>query len=371
MRICFYNITASYKAGGLETYCWELARSLLKRGHEVSIVAGSGGSHKYTDVKLIQFPFNDRSVFPNFGTRFQKLMERLSFGYHAWRHIANSNYDIVIINKPFDFPVIWWAKKRGLRARVLFRSGGTDFFLGDKLFADAIDFWVSASRYNALQIERRYGHPVAVIHNGVDVERFVPADRKDEIRAQWGIPYGNPVIMSVGRLVGWKGLHTIVGLLPEVSDVHYVIVGEGPERESLYKLALHLNISDRVHFLGAVAHSDLPRIISQADIFVQPSIGEEAFGISIVEAMSCGVPVLASRNGGIPEVVIDSKTGLLLPAGDKESWKEAIVTLLKQPALLHEMGINARIRAENHFSWSANALKLEALFMGGKPQCAA
>ncbi|MCL4457144.1 MAG: glycosyltransferase family 4 protein [Nitrospirae bacterium] len=365
MKICFYNVTAAYKSGGLETSCWEAGRSLSKRGHEVSIVAGSGGNHRYTDVKLIQFPFKERSIFPKFGTRFQKLMERLSFGYRAWRHMAGSNYDIVIINKPFDFPVLWWAKKRRLRAKVLFRSGGTDFFLGDKLFAGAIDFWASSSVYNAMQVERRYGHPVTVIHNGVDIERFIPADKNTEIRAHWGIPSGNPVIMSVGRLVGWKGLHTIVGLLPEVGDAHYVIVGEGPERESLYKLALHLNVSGRMHFLGAVAHSDLPRIISQADIFVQPSIGEEAFGISIVEAMSCGVPVLASRNGGMPEIVIDGKTGLLLPAGDKAAWKEAINTLLKQPDLLHEMGINARIRAEDHFSWSANALKLENLFMGG------
>lgn len=371
MKICFYNVTASYRSGGLETSCWEAGRALSKRGHEVTIVAGDGGSRRYDDIKLIRFPFRERSTFPKFGTRFGKLMERLSFGYHAWRYMADSGYDIVIINKPFDFPAIWLAKKNGMRAKVLFRSGGTDFFWGDRFFSGAIDLWASSSGYNAAQVEKRYGCPVTVIHNGVDIERFVPLGNKNNIRARQGIPSGSPVIMSVGRLVGWKGLHTIIGLLPEIDDAHFVIVGDGPERETLGKLSLHLGVSERVHFLGAVQHSALPDIIGEADIFVQPSIGEEAFGISIVEAMACGVPVIASRNGGMPEIVIDGTTGLLLPAGDKTAWKDAIAALLKKPDLLREMGRNARIRAEEHFSWSANALKLENLFMGENSRCAA
>ncbi|WP_333654506.1 glycosyltransferase family 4 protein [Dissulfurispira sp.] len=371
MKICFYNVTASHKSGGLETYCWETGRALSKRGHEVTIVAGTGGSQRCTDVKLIQFPFQERSMFPKFGTRFQKLMERLSFGCYARRHLLEGGYDIIVINKPFDFPVMWWAKRKGLNTKVIFRSGGTDFFLGDRLFARAVDIWVSASHYNALQIKERYGHNPTVIHNGVDTDAFYPEKGHSEIKDKFGIHSESRLLMSVGRLVGWKGLHIIIDMLPSIESVHYIVVGDGPESSALHKRAEQLGVSNRVHFLGMVPHRDLPKLLRQADIFVQPSIGEEAFGISVVEAMACGVPVCASRNGGMTEIVIDGETGLLLPVGDTEAWRIAVQTLLKQPDRMREMGINARARAVQHFTWNANARQLENLFIKRNNLCAA
>lgn len=371
MKICFYNVTASCSSGGLETYCWETGRALSKRGHDVTIVAGLGGGRRYNDAKLVQFPFRERSGFPKFGTRFRKLMERLSFGLHGWRHLVDSKYDVIVINKPFDFPVLWWAKKKGLRARVVFRSGGTDFFLSDKVFKNAVDIWVSSSHYNAAQIKKRYGIDVTVIHNGVDTESFCPGNRRDEIKRKLGIPFDTHLLMSVGRLVGWKGLHIIIDMLPSLESVHYIVAGDGPERLALHRRAERLGVSNRVHFLGEVAHKDLPELLRQADLFVQPSIGEEAFGISVVEAMACAIPVAASRNGGLTEIVVDGKTGLLLPAGDSVAWKAAVDALLKQPDHLHEMGMNARARAERHFTWNANAEKLEHLITTGEVLCAA
>jgi glycosyltransferase involved in cell wall biosynthesis len=358
MRICFYNVTASFIPGGLETYCWEVGRALARRGHEVTIVAGDRGEARHEEVKLVRFRFRIEQSWPNFGTRFRRLMERLSFARGGGlQHLVQAGYDAVVINKPFDFPVLWQARRSGMRARTLFRSGGTDFFLGDRLFAGAIDHWVSTSRYNAAQVEARYDRAVSVIHNGVDTDAFSP---RDPDRSLANLPAGARVIVSVGRLVGWKGLHLIIEALTDLPpDVHFLVIGEGSEREALQGLAARLGVGARVRFAGRIAHAELPRWLACGDIFVQPSIGEEAFGISVVEAMACGLPVLAADNGGMREIVLPGSTGYLLPPGDVAAWRTALTGLLAAGG--PEMGRAARRRAIDSFTWAANAAALERM----------
>lgn len=364
MRICFYNVTASFMPGGLETYCWELGRALARRGHEVTIVAGDRGEARHDEVKLLRFPFRIEQSWPHFGHRFRRLMERLSFARGGGLdHLAGAGYDAVVINKPFDFPVLWQARRRGMRSRTLFRSGGTDFYAGDRWFAGAVDLWVSSSGYNAAQVEARYGRRVSVIHNGVAIDRFQPVARSGEYA---GIPRQARVIVSVGRLVGWKGLHVIVDALAGLpSDVHYLVLGEGGERAELERRAAQRGVASRVHFAGRIAHADLPRWLARGEVFVQPSIGEEAFGISLVEAMACGLPVLASDNGGMKEIVLPGATGQLLPPGDVAAWTAALARAFGDPAMRAAQGEAARRRAVDHFTWAANAAAHEALLGGG------
>lgn len=363
MKLCFYNVTASFIPGGLETYCWEVGRAMARRGHQVSIVAGDRGEPRHAEVTLLRYPFRIEQSWPKFGTRFRRLMERLSFARGgALDHLAGAGYDAVVINKPFDFPVLWQARRRGMRARTLFRSGGTDFFAGDRLFADSVDHWVSASRYNAAQIEARYRQPVTVIHNGVDTEQFRPQAREPALA---GLPREARVIVSLGRLVGWKGLQVIVESLAGLpADVHYLVIGEGAERDSLGQLAARLGVGERIRFAGRVAHAELPRWLSLGDLFVQPSIGEEAFGISVVEAMACALPVLATDNGGMRETILPGVTGRLLPPGDVVAWRAALGELLADEGARRAAGAAARDRAIDHFTWAANAAAVESILMG-------
>ena len=364
MKICFYNVTASFIPGGLETYCWEVGRALARRGHDVTIVAGDRGGAWHNEAKLVQFPFRIEQDWPHFGTRFRRLMERLSFARHALAHLIGQRYDAVIINKPFDFPVMARARQRGMRAQTLFRSGGTDFFPGDRLFAGAIDHWASSSGYNARQVEARYRRPVEVIHNGVDVDVFKRQPRDAAARAAFGAGASDVLAVSVGRLVGWKGVRIAIDAIAAApAHVRYVVVGSGPEEEHLKAQAASLGITERVRFAGRVAHDALPALLSQCDLFLQPSIGEEAFGISVVEAMACGLPVLASNNGGLPETVAAGETGELLPPGDTGAWSRAIAALAGDPARLQALGHNARTRAEAHFTWAENARRHEARLM--------
>lgn len=365
MKICFYNLTAGFKTGGLETYCWEAGRALAKLGHEVHIFGGEGGKARNGDVRLVALPYVPRDRFPNFGTRFRKLAERLSFARHAKPLLKAGGYDAVIVNKPYDFPVLSWLKQQGFAGVTAIRSGGTDYYFGDRWYAKAVDIWLSTSAYNAAQVERRYGRPVAVIPNGVDPERFSPSKADPTIRKRLGIPESAKTLVSVGRLVGWKGYHIVIEALVSLPGVHYLVIGGGEERTRLEALAQNVGVADRVHFAGEIPHGALPAFLCAGDVFVQPSVGEEAFGISVVEAMSCGLPVLASDQGGLREIVVPEETGLLLPAGDVSIWAAALATV-DNVTRRRQFGEAGRRRVLDDFTWEGNGRRLVCLLAANR-----
>ncbi len=365
MRICFYNLTAGFKSGGLETYCWEVGRALARNGHEVTLIAGEGGPPRNPEVRLVSLPYVPRDRFPDLGTRFRKLAERLSFARRAMPHLIGGNFDAIVINKPYDFPAVWYARRHGFRGVAALRSGGTEHYFGDRFFGRAVDLWLSTSAYNAAQVRRRYRHDVTVVPNGVDPELFRRQARNPDIRQRFGIPPDAFLIVSVGRLVGWKGLHVVVEALTGIPNAHYLAIGDGPDRGQLEREAARLGESGRVHFAGEAQHRDLPALLNCGDIFVQPSIGEEAFGISVVEAMACGLPALVSDQGGLREIVRDGECGRLLPPGNVPAWRKALADLASDPTDVRRMSAAARRRAEESFTWNANAQRLAALLEQG------
>lgn len=363
MNICFFNLTAGFKRGGLETYCWEVGHALAQRGHRVTVVGGEGGAARHDDVELVGFPYKDRESFPNFGTRFRKLMERMSLSREAYPYLLGRNFDAVVVNKPFDFPALWRLRRAGWSGVSVFRSGGGDFFLGDRYFAKAIDLWLSTSRYNAGEVEAHFRRPLQVVPNGVDAQRFRPSADRAGLRARLALPPESFLIASCGRLIGLKGLSVVIQALPALPAAHFVIIGDGPERSRLEALARELGVGERVRFAGGQPHHALPEWLAAADLFVQPTIGEEAFGISVVEAMACGLPVLVSDRGGLPEVVEDGQVGRILAPGDVAVWTDAIAAALADASLRRRWGAAARERAVGRFSWAANAERLEGLIM--------
>jgi glycosyltransferase involved in cell wall biosynthesis len=127
-----------------------------------------------------------------------------------------------------------------------------------------------------------------------------------------------------------------------------------------------LGISSRIHFVGGQEHRGLPDLLGAGDLFVQPTVGEEAFGISVVEAMACGLPVLASNVGGLPEVVADNESGYLLPPGEVEVWRQQIQKLRSETELRKKMGLAARLRVLAKFSWMQNGQRLVELIQNAK-----
>ncbi|MGC8875371.1 MAG: glycosyltransferase family 4 protein, partial [Chloroflexia bacterium] len=190
-----------------------------------------------------------------------------------------------------------------------------------------------------------------VIYNGFDAELFQPQEPDSALRARFA-PHGEGIVLYAGRLIPWKGVQYAIAAMEKVPDAVLLIAGDGHYREALEAQVRAARLESRVHFLGHVPHEELPRWLAVSDLLVAPSFASETFGIALVEAQACGVPVVASRFGGFPEVVQDGKTGLLVPPQDPDALARALGELLSDPVRRREMGQAGRRWVHERFHWS-------------------
>ncbi|MDZ7841074.1 MAG: glycosyltransferase family 4 protein [Gammaproteobacteria bacterium] len=361
MRIVLYNVTTGFKSGGIETDNWEKGQALWKLGHDVILVTGAGDRCKFNDLPLIRVPFRDRSDCIDFrwlntkiGSTLRKYLERRSFAANAIETVMRLEPDCIVIFKPYDFGFMAKLKRANPNLTVVFRSGGKDFFYTDRLTKRFVDVWISCSEYNRRQIEARYGRDVTVIPHGVNTEVFRPAPSSDELRRKIGADDESLLVGGIGRLVKWKGYQMVIQALSRLEGVELMLIGAGGFRGGLEEMSRALGIDDRVHFLGEIDNYRVPQYLAQCDLYVHPSIGQEAFGITLLEAMACGIPVVASDKGAIPDVVGDG-TGIIVEARNVEAWIDAIEQLRRNTTERLAMGRAGRARVLEHFSWERNA----------------
>ena len=213
-------------------------------------------------------------------------------------------------------------------------------------------------------IEKITGNKTIVIYNGVDEERFSPLKSTAFNRAEFGIDEKAPVAGTVSSLTPHKGheyliqaASLVLGTLPSAK---FLIVGDGPLRQKLEDQAKNLNIHPAVIFTGT--RKDIPEMLSLMDVFVLPSHTREGLGIAIIEAMAAERPVVATDIGGIPEVVNDGETGLLVPPGVPEALSKAIIELLRNPKKAKEMGEKGRNQVKEKFTTKKMLSEIEHVY---------
>ncbi|MGH7726828.1 MAG: N-acetyl-alpha-D-glucosaminyl L-malate synthase BshA [Candidatus Eiseniibacteriota bacterium] len=187
--------------------------------------------------------------------------------------------------------------------------------------------------------------PIDVIYNFVDPEVFAPRRKRMPLLA----PAGAVVLMHASNFRPVKNVDQVVRIFAAVHDrrdARLVMVGDGPEKPRAEELARQLGVGKHVLFLGN--QEVMEELLPLADVFLLPS-STESFGLVALEAMSAGVPVVASRVGGLPELVEHGKSGLLEEAGDVEAHVRAVIKILEDPKLAHRMGAAGRKRAIEHF----------------------
>lgn len=368
MRIALYELLSTVMAGGIQSTIWELSRELCRRGHTVHLYGGAGSIREEVagDFQVRMFPFVWRQRFPDFGTRFRAFCERLSFARHAVGTLAAEPYDVIFIRKPYDMPAALWARRR-TGGRVVFKSGGTEFFPGYRACAKRLDGFLACSRFNAEQIRARTGLLPSVHYNGVNPALFRPLPRDGALAAQLGIAPDDFVAVSVVRLVGWKGIQVAIQAMERLRGrgrLRYLVVGDGDYRSRLETQVREAGLGEVVTIRGAVLRAEVPLYYSLAGAAVFPSIGDDAFPNSVVEAMACGVPVVATTSGGIPEAVVNEETGLLVARRDAQGIADALARLVDHPAAGRAMGEKGRLRAVERFDWSRLTDELLAVFEG-------
>jgi len=230
-----------------------------------------------------------------------------------------------------------------------------------------------------------HGQRLRVVHLGTDPARFRPAVDGTELLHRLelarstrggggggGGGNGARWLLTVARIEPHKGVDTVLQALPAIlaraPDVHYAVAGAGAaaERAKLEQLAHKLGIAEHLHFLGEVSERDLPALYCVATVYVGASrraerIGVEGFGISLVEASACGLPVVAGNSGGVPDAVRDGETGFLVPAEDPAAFADAICRLLADAELARRMGSAGRRAVETYYHWDRVIRDLRAI----------
>lgn len=245
----------------------------------------------------------------------------------------------------------------------------------DRILARPVDHFLFASAAVRDHCVRGIGAPAErgdVVHEPFDVERFAAAGRRRaELRAAFGIGPEDPVVANVGRLVAWKGQDRFLAAVAEVARTHprafALVVGAAPDhpvgREyeaRLRRLAAELGIPDRVRFTGF--RRDVPELMAAADVVVHSAVEPEPFGRVVAEAMAVGRPVVATAGGGVPEIVRDGETGLLVPLDDPRRMAEAIRMLLDDPELGRQLGARAQLDVRQRFAADRFADRIQAIY---------
>ena len=208
---------------------------------------------------------------------------------------------------------------------------------------------------------------IAITPFGVDVERF-------EYRQSVAVNKDALVIGTIKRLAPKYGIDTLIesfALLlshyrkksPEIAEkLELHIVGEGPQRDDLELLAKRLDVDQQTRFFGRVLHSEVPKKLAEFDIYAALSrLDSESFGVAIIEAGAAGKPVVVSDAGGLPEVVVAEKTGIVVPRAQPQQAAKALQRLIEDPSLRSSMGQEGYKHVKSQYSWSLSVLTMQKL----------
>lgn len=292
-------------------------------------------------------------------------------------HFKRTAIDIVHTHKWKDNVIAAVASGGGtVRGRVRTVHGSAEPFTGFKALKArgvraldqianrwAVDRIVTVSRDLAHEFGARFGTgKVAYIQNGIDLAHVCTRTRPSQLRAELGIAPDAPVIGTMGRLVAVKGLDGFLRAARMIrdrrSDVKVLIAGSGPLESALRALASHLKL-DNLLFLGH--RNDAYDVLGMMDVFALPSLNEGT-PMVLLEALALARPVVASRVGGIPDIIEHDVSGLLSEPGNADDMAHACLTLLEDDARARRLGANGRAQMEERFSAAEMASKTARVY---------
>jgi len=360
------------RIGGVSSHVAGLASELERRHHEVVILTKSAkGDTRYSAAGKVSYlrPSIPLPVIlvPPRADDIRNVLERGKFDVvHAHHAFTPTSLLSVSVARKIGIPAV-------LTNHTIF------------LASDRESLWVPTSY--VLYPFRRYinkanlitavsqtaadfiGHftergRVVVIPNGIDSDRFDSRScAKEDPTHEVG---GEHIILYVGRLVYRKGIHVLVKAMPqilrELPDAQLLIAGEGVMVNFIRMLIKSLDLKDHVKLLGFIPNEKLPDLYGLSQVFVLPSLYCESFGITLLEAMASGRPVVASNVGGVPEVVEDEVTGLLFRKGDERDLADGVLRVMNDCDLALNLAVKARRSVEDNFSWFVVADKMESLY---------
>ena len=338
MHIIVLEKYPSSQRGGQERSLVDVTRQLAQRGHRITLIYGSSGDllPQYEAFCDRMIPVRDFAILRSWQsplwfvadlwTVLHQLRDESQVGLQA-------ESTIVYINQPYDVPfaaALSWLKNVPLVCHLRLPSP-VDFGFQRRLTIGRVKQFISVSAANRQGWISQVKAPIAVVHNGVMPDRFVRQTSLLDLRSAWQIPEGDRVICYVGRLDRMKGLGTLCSAFAKILETHpqsqLLIAGKPLQDEVCYQteleqLCIELGLDDRVRFLGHIDQAI--EVFHLSDVSVVPSQWAEPFGRTIIESMMAGTPVVASRVGGISEVLAGEFSSGLFTARDVDDLAQTL-----------------------------------------------
>ncbi len=343
------QLTTDMNIGGITSYIFELSKALKGKGVD-TVVASAGGDieaslieagipHEKLDIKT-KFEFSPKVFLAAFAIKRIVQKEGVDI-IHA--HTRVSQVAGIIASRMTGVPMVTtchgYFKKR-LRAVI-------DTW-GDKVIAISAAVYEHLKKDLGVKDER-----IELVYSGVDIDKFSKEFSESDIaktKKYLGLT-GKIVVGTIGRLSPVKGqkffIKAMVEVLKRSPNAAGLVVGNGPEGPSIKSLAMALGIDDRISFLDSV--SDTREVLSAIDIFVFPSV-KEGLGIALLEALAAARPCIASRIGGIEDIIKDRENGILVDVGDSDAITAAALELLSDENLRLNLGQSGRRLVQSRFT---------------------
>ncbi|UCG62694.1 MAG: glycosyltransferase family 4 protein [Candidatus Zixiibacteriota bacterium] len=363
MNIAFLNSIEKETYGGMEEWIRLVATGLVARGHEAALLGRTGS--RFLDRVGKSVPSAD-SLPLNISGDFDPIVINRIRTYLAERAI-----DILCVNFNKDVRLGGIAARINNTVRVVWSLGMN--IAKDKLshrlltprLIDAIIVPSEALKEEIVGLGFLNRDCVNVIPIGIEDISYGDAESlaRDSLRKKYNLPPDAVIALTVARLVYKKGHEYLIDAAPAIigdyPNLYFLFLGDGPKEKVLRDQVRDLNLSDRFVFAGMLDNIDLE--LAGSDLMIHPA-KEEPFGIALLEGMRAGLPIVASRVGGIPEVVADGECGILVQPRSPEAVSLAVRKLLAEPERMKRLGQNGRRRWAEQFRYSTMVKRVEHVF---------
>lgn len=364
-------ITADFypNVGGVAAHVVELGKALVQNGHEVHVITLPLGDER-ARLSMLHGMTVHRPPFPK-GKPLYSWLTRVWLN----RFLADTTLDVMHVHglRPVEataglqIPVVFTNHTSGFLKRI--QKGEFERARLGKRLAHVAHVLAPSDELVEATKSVGYGGPVEFISNGVDTTRFHPGDDEHKaaaakLRSDWTRSDDEVVVLLARRLVEKNGVTVFaeaVTRLEHRDRVRVVFAGDGAERGRVERILRDGSMLDRCIFLGNVPNPEMPTIYQAADLSVLPSF-MEATSITGLESMATGLPLIGTRVGGIPALINDEETGLLVPPSEPTEIAEAIDRLVADASLREAMGEAGRQRAVAEFSWLSIAERTVAAY---------
>ncbi|WP_422925475.1 glycosyltransferase [Singulisphaera sp. PoT] len=351
------HVVLSLECGGLERIVLDLARTGPKLGQEVSVICMERRGKLADQVEeagatvlcLDKPPGRDPEMVGKVREALRQLKPNVVHTHqigpllYAGPAAQAENVPLVVHTEHINQLAKHRSLSRRLRLRILWWLAGRR---SARFFCVSDDIAAAVHTHGFLPKRK-----IHVVLNGIDTAQFRRKSREaNPVRSELGIPPGAPLLGTVGRLNEVKCQDLLVRsfqrILKDVPEAHLLLVGDGPMWAELHELADRLEISDRVHFAGYQAEPE--RFLKAMDVFVLPSRAE-GLPLAILEAWAVGLPVIATRVGGIPRLLDEGRDGILIDPNDEQALTSSLLAVLSDPEHARKLGEAGRRRAEADF----------------------